>query len=56
MTLIEMIIAEFPELANKGKIGPFGPIILQNDGDGDYIVAWNYSKPVPTSLKAYDRT
>lgn len=53
MTLIEMILAEFPELVDSGKIGPFGPIILQNDGDGDYIAQWGYDKELPANLKTY---
>ena len=52
-----MIIAEFPELAESKEIGT-GSIILQNDSDGtgDYIAKWNYSQPIPASLKKYDRT
>ena len=34
-----------------------GVIALQNDSDGtgDYIAKWEYSKPVPASLKQYLR-
>ena len=57
MTLYEMIIEEYPELADSKEIGT-GSIILRNDSDdeGDYIAKWEYSKPVPASLKNYDRT
>lgn len=53
MTLLDKIIAEYPELADNGKIGPFGPIILQNDGDGDFIVKWDYEAPLTDELSAY---
>jgi hypothetical protein len=53
MTLYETIVAAYPEIAGDGKIGPFGPIILQNDSDeaGDYIAKWDYVKPLPKGLK-----
>jgi hypothetical protein len=53
MTLHEKLIEEYPELVDNGKIGPFGPIILQNDGDGDYIRQWDYEKPLTEELSAY---
>jgi hypothetical protein len=57
MSLYEMIIAEYPELANSKEIGA-GSIILRNDSDGtgDYISKWEYSKLIPASLTAYDRS
>jgi hypothetical protein len=49
MTLYEKIIAEYPELeGSKSFID--GTIILQNEGQGDYVAAWNYSKPLPDGL------
>lgn len=56
MSLYEMIIAEYPELAESKEIGT-GSIILQNDSDetGDYISKWEYSKPLPDLLKEYLR-
>lgn len=27
-----------------------GGILLQNDGDGDYIAKWDSSKPIPEGL------
>jgi hypothetical protein len=49
MTLYEKIIAEYPELADSRSFVD-GTIILQNDGDGDFIAEWNYSKPKPKGL------
>jgi hypothetical protein len=56
MSLYEMIIEEYPELADSKEIG-IGSIILRNDSDGtgDYIAKWEYSKPVPASLVKYVR-
>ena len=57
MTLYEKIIEAFPELEGT-KLLADGTITLQDDSDGKgaYIREWNYSKPIPASLKAYDRT
>ncbi len=51
MTLYETIIAAYPELEGT-KSFTDGTIALQNDSDnlGDYIAAWNYSKPIPDEL------
>lgn len=56
MSLYEMIIEEYPELADSKEIGT-GSIILRNDSDGtgDYIAKWEYSKPVPETLTQYVR-
>ena len=56
MTLFELIIEAFPELADSKEIG-FGSIELRNDSDGtgDYIAKWEYSKPLPQSLKKFLR-
>ena len=55
-SLVDLIIAAFPELAEvplfeKG-------IWLQNDSDetGDYIAKWEFSKPIPKSLESYLRS
>jgi hypothetical protein len=52
MTLYDTIIAAYPELEGT-KSFLDGTIAMQNDGDdaGDYIAAWNYSKPIPAGLK-----
>lgn len=50
MTLYEKIIAEYPELKDTKSFRD-GTIALQNDGEGDYIAAWNYSEPLPAGLK-----
>jgi hypothetical protein len=52
MTLYEKIIAEFPELEGSAEFVN-GCIRLQNDGDGDYIVKWEYEKPMPKALQEY---
>lgn len=56
-TLYEILITEYPELENSDAF-VFGVIILQNDSDGtgDYIAKWEYEKPIPDSIKAFDRT
>jgi hypothetical protein len=50
--MYDQIIAAFPELENS-RLFADGTIVLQNDSDGtgDYIAAWNYSKPIPDGLK-----
>jgi hypothetical protein len=50
MSLYEKIIAEYPELEGSPEFIN-GSIRLQNDGDGDYIAKWEYSKPLPKGLK-----
>ena len=56
MSLYEMIIAEYPELADSQEIRT-GSIILRNDSDGtgDYIAKWEYTKPLTSALKKYLR-
>jgi len=48
MTLYNDLIEALPELETSNAFLT-GAIVLQNDGDeaGDYIAAWNYSKPLP---------
>jgi hypothetical protein len=49
MTLHEKIMAIYPELTDK-DFAIFGFIVLQNDGNGDYIAKWNHSTlPRPTA-------
>jgi hypothetical protein len=50
MTLYDKIIAEYPELEGS-KSFVDGTIVLQNDGEDDYIAVWSYSKPLPDGLK-----
>ena len=52
MTLYEKIIQEYSELVDSLAFRD-GTISLRNDSDGagDYIAAWNYSKPIPKGLK-----
>lgn len=52
MTLYEQVIAVYPELEKSNNFAN-GTIILQDDSDGQgaYVAAWNYSKPLPDGLK-----
>ena len=50
MTIYDTIIATYSELVDSVAFRD-GTITLQNDGDGDYIAAWNYTKPIPKGLK-----
>lgn len=49
MSLYEKIIAIYPELEGSVLFSD-GTIVLQNDGNGDYIKAWNYNKPQPSEV------
>lgn len=53
MTLLEMILKEYPELTIDNFTD--GTIVLQNDSNdkGDYIKEWNYSNPLTDNLKAF---
>jgi hypothetical protein len=42
MTLYEKIITIYPTLSSDDFIPITGLIFLQNDGNGDYIAAWNH--------------
>jgi hypothetical protein len=53
MTLYDMVIESFPELAENPMEFAAGSIRLQNDGDGDYIAKWEYSQPLPEALQSY---
>lgn len=50
MTLYEKIIALYPELKPE-DFSLRGSILLQNDGEGDYIKEWNH----PTLKKPTDK-
>lgn len=51
MNLYEKIIQIYPTL-NVDDFNPFtGTIVLQNDGDGDYIKAWKNVNPQPTQTQ-----
>ena len=51
MDLWKTILDAYPEL--KEIVSPFGPVVLQDDADGEgaYIAKWDYSKPIPVGLK-----
>ena len=42
MTLYEKILSVYPALTHDDFNGVSGTIRLQNDGQGDYIKAWNH--------------
>ena len=51
MTLYEKIIQIYPTLT-VDDFSPFtGTIMLQNDGNGDYISSWKNSNPQPTQAQ-----
>ena len=51
MNTYEKIITAYPELTDSDFLPNEGKIALQDDGDGiQYIVKWNYSKPIPGGL------
>jgi hypothetical protein len=52
LSMYDKLIAKLPELKDSIAFSD-GTIILQNDADaaGDYIVVWNYSKPLPDGFK-----
>jgi len=52
MSLFDQIVSIYPELSDT-DFDNKGTIELRNDADGfgDYIKAWNYSKPIPDGLK-----
>lgn len=56
-SLYQQLIEIYPELENSQELIK-NVIYLRNDSDGtgDYIAKWEYDKPVPDSLKSYDRT
>ena len=53
LTLYDKIIAAFPELTDKDFDSDFGVISLRNDGEGDYIAKWEYSKPLTSALEVF---
>lgn len=50
MDLWQKILEAYPELTNS-DFERDGCIELRNDGDGDYIARWEYTKPIPEGLK-----
>jgi hypothetical protein len=52
MTLHEKILEAFPELKDSVEFVR-GCIRLENSGDGDKIVKWEYAKPLPKSLEPF---
>lgn len=54
MALYDQIVVIYPELALMPAVFFEGVILLQDDGQGPYIKAWNYPKlhPIPAQLAA----
>jgi hypothetical protein len=53
MSLFDKIKTIYPSLKDVDFEPIFGSIVLQNDGDGDYIAQWNHptlEKPTDTQL------
>ena len=48
MTLYDQIISIYPSLTNNDFSPIGGSILLQNDGQGDYIKSWTNEYPRPT--------
>jgi len=57
MSLLQQILAAFPELEGQYQLFTGNPILLQDDQDGQgaYIKIWNYDKPLTKELKVYYR-
>jgi hypothetical protein len=51
MSLKDQILAIYPSLVENDFIQPKGTILLQNDGQGDYIKSWINSNPQPTEAQ-----
>ena len=51
MNLYEKIIAIYPELTSDDFLGSKATILLQNEGNGDYIAKWEH----PTLTKPTDK-
>jgi len=54
MSIYDEIVLIFPEITPE-DFGNRNSIVLRNDGEGDYIERWDYSEPLPESLKKYLR-
>jgi hypothetical protein len=53
MSVYETIITAYPELIENESIFSKDKIVIQDDSDGlgEYLVKWEYSKPLPKGLK-----
>ena len=52
MELWQKIVEAYPEISPTDDFTRLG-IFLQDDGDGEgaYIVKWDYEKPIPSGFK-----
>ena len=53
MNLCQKIFNIYPELTDA-VFGIDGKIVLQNDGNGDYILEWNHSTLIKPTQKQLD--
>ena len=54
--LFTIITEAYPELTDVDFAPLTGKISLRDDGDGiSYIAKWEYSEPIPASLKPFIR-
>jgi hypothetical protein len=52
LDVYSIIKSVYPELTDEDFLPKRGKINLEDDGDGiQYISKWEYSKPIPESLK-----
>lgn len=53
MSLLNEILATYPELTAEDFHPNFGSILLRDDSDGSgaYIDKWDYDQPIPEGLK-----
>ena len=56
MSIIEKIIKIYPSLTINDFSPIYGTIIIQNDGNGDYIKSWLNSNPQPTEQQLNEIT
>ena len=52
-TLLQKIIAAYPELEGQYHLFTGNPILLMDEGAGAFIKIWQYEKPLTEELLAY---
>ena len=52
MALVDLICEKY-NLEYSSKEFADGTIVLQNDGDGDYIKEWNYDQELDSDLQSF---
>ena len=51
MTLYQKILLIYPSLTDSDFDPIYGTIVLQNDGNNDYIAKWTNSNPQPSEFE-----